>query len=189
MLYKFYWTNLRVNSNQSMVLKYLQYEPEIAANAYIAPNATVIGRTKIGEDSSVWFQTVIRGDVESISIGRRTNIQDLSMIHVTSDRFATRVGDDVTVGHKVLLHGCVVEDNCLIGMGSILMDGVLIRKNTIVGAGSLVTPGKEFPEGVLIKGSPAKVARDLTEKEIADIKASADHYCKVAASYRDQASD
>jgi len=173
-----------------MIMNFQNYKPEIGKNTWIASSADVIGRTKIGEDSSVWFQVVIRGDVHFITIGSRTSIQDGSMIHVThhkkadmSDGNPTNIGDDVTVGHKVMLHGCTIEDACLIGMSATILDGAVIGKESIVGAGSLVTKNKKFPPRSLIMGSPAKVVRELTEAEVKELYASAARYVKFKNQY------
>jgi carbonic anhydrase/acetyltransferase-like protein (isoleucine patch superfamily) len=166
-----------------MILPFKQYTPEIGENVFIAPSSDVIGRTKIGKDSSIWFGVVIRGDVHRIEIGERTSVQDCSMVHVThhkrddeSDGNPTIIGNDVTVGHKVMLHGCKIEDACLIGMSSTILDGAVIGKESIVGAGSLVTKGKIFPPRSLIMGSPAKLVRELTDDEVIELYASAKRY-------------
>ncbi len=173
-----------------MILKFKEWTPRIGKNAWIAEGASVIGRTQMGEDSAVWFGCVIRGDVHYIKIGDRTNIQDLSMIHVThhkkadmSDGYPTIIGNDVTVGHRVMLHGCTIEDACLIGMSATILDGAVIGKESIVGAGSLVTKNKKFPPRSLIMGSPAKAVRTLTEDEIAELYASAARYVKFKNEY------
>ncbi len=173
-----------------MIMNFKDYTPEIEKNTWIANSADVIGRTKIGEDSSVWFQVVIRGDVHFITIGSRTSIQDGSMIHVThhkkadmSDGNPTTIGDDVTVGHKVMLHGCTIEDACLIGMSTTILDGAVIGKESIVGAGSLVTKNKVFPPRSLIMGSPAKFVRELTDEEVKELYASAARYVEFKNEY------
>lgn len=164
--------------------------PSIAQNVFIAPSADIIGEVSIGSGSSIWFGCVVRGDVNSISIGENTNIQDLSMIHVThytrenrSDGFSTIIGDNVTVGHRVMLHGCVVEDACLIGMSATILDGAVIGKESIVGAGSLVTKNKKFPPRSLIMGNPAKFIRELNDDEVASLYKSAANYVKFMMSY------
>jgi len=173
-----------------MLLRYKEWFPTIEKEVWIAPNATVIGNVEIGAQSSVWFGCVIRGDVHYIKIGERTNIQDLSMIHVThykkpdmSDGYPTIIGNDVTVGHRVMLHGCTIEDACLIGMSATILDGAHIGRESIVGAGALVTGGKKFPPRSLILGSPAKVVRTLTEEEVAELYASAKRYVEFKNEY------
>ena len=166
-----------------MIMNFEGSSPKIDTTAYIANSADIIGEVEIGEDSSVWFGSIIRGDINYIKIGKRTNIQDLSMLHVNhftledkSDGNPTILGDDVTIGHKVMLHGCTVENACLIGMSSTLLDGVVIGKESIVGAGSLVTKDKKFPPRSLIVGSPAKVVRELSDKEVQFLYDSAKGY-------------
>lgn len=158
--------------------------PSIHETAFVAPSADVIGDVKIGAESSVWFQVVIRGDVHTIRIGRRTNIQDHSMLHVTRRTSPLVVGDEVTVGHRVTLHGCTVGNRILIGMGAILLDDCVIGDDSIVAAGALVTKGKRFPPRSLIIGSPAKAARELTEEEVAFLKKSAANYVGDSVEYR-----
>ncbi|HIC10631.1 MAG TPA: gamma carbonic anhydrase family protein [Campylobacterales bacterium] len=176
-----------------MVMDYQNYSPKIGENSWIAPTASVIGDVTMGRDCSIWFGAVIRGDVHSIIIGDRTNIQDLSMVHTThhkgkerkmDDGNPTIIGNDVTIGHKVMLHGCTIEDGCLIGMSATILDGAVIGKESIVGAGALVTKGKKFPPRSLILGSPAKVVRELSDDEVAELYASAKRYVKFKDSYR-----
>jgi carbonic anhydrase/acetyltransferase-like protein (isoleucine patch superfamily) len=173
-----------------MLLQFQGWTPKLDKNAWVAESASVIGRTTMGKDSAVWFGCVVRGDVHYITIGDRTNIQDLSMIHVThhknhdeSDGNPTIIGNDVTVGHRVMLHGCTIEDACLIGMSATILDGAIIGKESIVGAGSLVTKNKKFPPRSLIMGSPAKVVRELTEEEVAELYASAQRYVAFKNEY------
>lgn len=167
-----------------MIFSYQDTWPEIHETAFIAPSADIVGRVKIGAESSVWFQCVVRGDVHSITIGDRTNVQDLTMLHVTHDRYKLTIGDEVTIGHRALVHGCTIGSQCLIGMGSIIMDGAEIGEQSVVGAGSLVTEGKKFPPRSLIIGSPAKVVRQLSDEEVSRLKYSADHYVRVSQNYR-----
>lgn len=150
--------------------------------AFAAPDAALIGRVRLKKGASVWFQSVARGDNEWITIGEDSNIQDLSMMH-TDMGYPLNIGDRVTVGHKVILHGCTIADEALIGMGSIVMNGARIGKHAMLGAGSLVGEGREIPEGVLAYGAPAKVVRELTAKEIDLILKSAAHYAKNAKRY------
>jgi carbonic anhydrase/acetyltransferase-like protein (isoleucine patch superfamily) len=149
--------------------------PRIAASAWVADSAQVIGQVELGDEASVWYGTVVRGDNDLIRIGRRTNIQDASVLHTDSGIQLT-VGDDVTIGHQVMLHGCTVGDGTLVGIQSVVLNGARIGRNCLVGAGALVTEGKEFPDGVLIVGSPAKVVRELTPEQIARLSANAAHY-------------
>ena len=173
-----------------MITNYKEFKPEIGERTFIAPSANVIGNVKIGADSSVWFGSIIRGDVHSIKIGSRTSIQDLSMVHVSqytkpdkSDGYSTKIGNDVTVGHKVMLHGCSIGDACLIGMSATLLDGCEIGRESIVAAGSIVTQNKKFPPQSLIIGTPAKVLRKLSEKEIESIYKSAENYVNYKDNY------
>ena len=142
---------------------------------WVAPGAHVVGNVCIGEDVSVWFGAILRGDNEPIRIGARSNIQDLSVLHSDPGSPLT-IGEGVTVGHKVTLHGCTIGDNSLIGIGAVVLNRARIGANSLVGAGALVTEGKTFPDGVLIVGSPARVVRELTPEQIEGLKRSADHY-------------
>lgn len=165
------------------ILPYKKTVPKIGRNVFIALNAAVIGDVEIGDESNIWFGVTIRGDVNDIRIGARTNIQDGSVIHVTSDFQGTYVGDEVTVGHMALLHACRVGNRCLVGMGSILLDGAVMEDGSMLAAGSLLTPGKIVPAGQLWAGRPAKFMRDLTPEEVDFLSWSADHYVKLAADY------
>ncbi len=158
--------------------------PDIHNSAFIADDAVVIGDVVIGAEASIWFGAVIRGDVNFIRIGDRTNIQDATVIHVSSKTHSTVLENDITVGHRVTLHGCYVEAECLIGIGAILLDGVRVGRNSLVAAGSLLTPGTQVPPGSLVMGSPGKVKRELTEIEIEKIRQSAAKYVELAAIYR-----
>lgn len=149
-------------------------------------NATVIGDVEIGASSNLWFGVTVRGDVNSIRIGRNTNIQDGSVVHCTYRRFSTTIGDNVTVGHLALLHGCVVEDGAFIGMKSCLMDGVVVESGAMVAAGALVTPGKRVKAGELWGGSPARFLRPLTEEDIKVQMSIAPHYVEMARAYLDE---
>ena len=167
------------------IRSYLDYSPEIGDRAFVDSSAVVIGNVVLGVDSSVWPMTVIRGDVHSIRIGDRTNIQDGSVLHITSpesfgpDGFPLTIGNDVTVGHKAVLHGCTIHDRVLIGMGAIVMDGAVIESDIILGGGSVVSPGKTLTSGGLYVGSPAQRVRDLREEEIEFLLYSARHYAKL----------
>lgn len=166
-----------------MIKGYKNFKPKLGKRVFIAENATVIGRVEIGDDSSIWFGAILRGDVNYIKIGNCTSIQDGSVIHVTKDTHPTVIGSYVTVGHSVKLHGCTIKDNCLIGIGAIILDGAVINENTIVAAGTLVPPNKEFPPNVLIMGFPAKVKRELTKEEIEGLKEHAMRYVKYKEEY------
>jgi carbonic anhydrase/acetyltransferase-like protein (isoleucine patch superfamily) len=152
-----------------------EHKPVVPASAWVADSAQVIGRVTLGEDVSIWFNAVLRGDSDALSIGAGSNIQDGSVLHADTG-FPLQLGEHVTVGHKVMLHGCTVGENSLIGIGAIVLNGARIGKNCLVGAGALVTEGKEFPDGSLIIGSPAKAVRELTPEQIAALKLSALHY-------------
>ena len=165
--------------------------PDIAPSCFIEDTALVIGDVIIGADSSVWPFTIIRGDVNKITIGENTNIQDHCVLHVTHDGpyktggYPLNIGKNITVGHRVTLHGCTIEDNCLIGMGSTIMDGAIIHSNTLIGASSLVTPGKELESGYLWTGSPARKVRRLNEEEIESIQYSAQQYVQLKNRYHE----
>lgn len=166
-----------------MILKFKEFYPKIDQSAWIAPSADLIGNIEIGEDSSIWFGCVIRSDINEVKIGKNTNIQDLSCIH-TDTNSKTIIGNNVTVGHKVMLHGCIIEDNCLIGMSATILDNAVIGEGSIVGANSLVTAGKVFPPRSLIMGSPAKLVKELTKEDEDKFKAHAMHYVDYKNEYR-----
>lgn len=157
--------------------------PEVAESAWIADSAQVMGRVSIGQDASVWFGTVVRGDTESITIGEGSNIQDASVLHADMGKPLV-VGRNVTVGHQVMLHGCTIGDESLIGIGAVVLNGARIGKNCLVGAGSLVTEGKEFPDGSMIIGSPAKAIRQLSPEQIEGLRQSAKHYIDNARRFK-----
>ena len=146
------------------VYSYGKHDPRIPPSCFVAPSADVIGKVSLGENASLWYQVVARGDVNRIEVGENTNIQDLSMLHVI-DELPLIIGSNVSVGHHVTLHACTVEDHCLIGMGAVVLDGAKIGENSLVAAGALVPPGKEFPPDSMIMGSPAKLIRELTPEE------------------------
>jgi carbonic anhydrase/acetyltransferase-like protein (isoleucine patch superfamily) len=158
-------------------------KPVLGAGVFVAENAAIIGDVVIGDESSIWYATTVRGDVMPIRIGARTSIQDNTVIHVTSDFCGTEIGDDCTIGHSAIIHACTVESFCLIGMGSILLDGARIGTGSLVGAGALVTPGTNIPPGSLVIGSPAKVKRPLNDKEREQIRYGAAHYVELARAY------
>ncbi|MGE0873020.1 MAG: gamma carbonic anhydrase family protein [Kofleriaceae bacterium] len=157
--------------------------PELGRDVFLAETCSVIGDVVIGDQSSIWFGTVVRGDVMAIRIGARTSVQDNTVIHVTAGRFGTTIGNDCTIGHSAIVHACTVEDSCLIGMGSIILDGARIGRGSLVGAGALVTPGTNIPPNSVVMGSPAKVVRTVGDKEREQIEYGALHYVELAARY------
>ena len=157
--------------------------PRIHPTAYIDDSAQVIGDVEIGEQSSVWMTVVIRGDVHQIRIGCRSNVQDGTIVHVMKDTHATVIGDDVTIGHAAVVHGCTIEDRCLIGMGAILLNGARIGSGSIVAAGTLVVEGMQVPPRSLVMGSPGKVKRGLTDAEVDEIQMYADRYVAYRLDY------
>jgi carbonic anhydrase/acetyltransferase-like protein (isoleucine patch superfamily) len=171
------------------IRSYKNVYPKLGNNVYVDPAATVIGDVVLGDDASVWPGVVIRGDVNYIRIGARTNVQDGSVLHVTSpypekpDGIPLIIGDDVTVGHGVILHACSIGNCSLIGMGAIILDGAIIGENVFVGAGAMVTPGKKLESGGLYIGTPARRVRELSEKEIEELHESAAHYVKLKNNY------
>lgn len=174
------------------IQQFESHQPKIGERTYIDPNATIIGNVEIADDCSIWPGAVIRGDIHSIKIGNRNSIQDNSVIHVTHasdyypNGYPTSIGDDVTVGHRVILHGCTIESRCLIGMGSIIMDGAIVHNDVIIGAGSLVSPGKELESGYLWLGSPIKKQRKLTKEELTYLTYAAQHYVELKNRYLQQ---
>ncbi len=176
-----------VDSNN--IQSFNDHFPQLAAGVYVHQTASIIGDVSIGENSSVWPSAVIRGDVNFIHIGKNTNIQDLSMLHVnhksSSDPAGSPliIGDNVTIGHTVILHGCTIEDECLIGMGSIVMDKVIVQKHVLLAAGSLVPEGKVLESGYLYMGRPAKKIRALSHEEVLDFKRSVENYVQLKDAY------
>jgi gamma-carbonic anhydrase len=173
-------------TRQPDIRPYRGKHPQIAASAYIDPAAVVIGDVVIGEDSSVWPCSVVRGDVHYIRIGERTNIQDGSICHVMRDAYPLILGDDVTIGHSVTLHGCTIESRCLIGMGAVVLNGVVVGSGSIVAAGTLITERTAIPPGSLVMGSPGKVKRALSEIDKATIDAYAKRYVSYKNIYREE---
>lgn len=165
---------------EKKLFHYKKSYPELGSDVFVASGAKLIGDVKIDIGSSVWYNCVIRGDIHYIKIGKDTNIQDGSVLHVTYDKHPLNIGDYVTVGHNVTLHGCTINNSCLIGMGSVLLDGCTIEENAVVAAGSVVKQGFVVPSGKLVAGVPAKVIRDLSKDEIDGIRASALHYVENA---------
>lgn len=157
--------------------------PRIGRGVFLAETCVLIGDVEIGDESSIWYGTVLRGDVCAIRVGARTSVQDGTIVHVTSERFGTSIGSDCTIGHAALIHGCAIEDRCLIGMGSTILDGARIGTGSLVGAGALVTPGTDIPPGSLVLGAPAKVVRPIQPKEREQIEQGAAHYVVLARRY------
>jgi carbonic anhydrase/acetyltransferase-like protein (isoleucine patch superfamily) len=166
-----------------MILEHKGIMPQLDDSVFLAPGACVIGDVQVGENSSLWFNVIVRGDVNFIRIGSRSNIQDGSVIHVTRETHPTVIGDDVTVGHSVTLHGCTVHDGSLVGIGAIVLDGAVIGASSLVAAGSVVAPGTQVPPRSLVMGSPARVKRVLTEDECKNIHAIADRYVRYQEDY------
>ena len=167
-----------------MIKSFNQKSPRVHETAFVTDDAIVIGDVEVGGDSSVWFGSILRGDVNYIRIGERTNIQDQTIIHVSSKGLPTIVEDEVTVGHRATLHACHVEHGCLIGIGAILMDGVRVGSQSLVGAGSLLTPGTQIPPRSLVIGSPARVKRELTDDELSSLDRSWRNYVELKEQYR-----
>ncbi|MGG5462269.1 gamma carbonic anhydrase family protein [Clostridium sp. B9] len=157
-------------------------KPKFGEKTFVAQSSDVIGNVTIGDDCGIWFGSVIRGDENSIKIGNETNIQDNAVLHIDKE-YSIEIGDGVTIGHGAIIHGCKIEENCLIGMGSIVLNGAKIGKNTIIAAGALVSQNKEIPEGVLVVGVPGKILRKLTDEEIESIKKSRENYVELKNLY------
>lgn len=166
-----------------MILPYNNIHPAFGKNVFLAPNATIIGDVQLGDECSVWFNTVIRGDVNYIRIGPRTNIQDLCMCHVTLEKWPLLIGEGVTVGHSAVLHGCVIKDYCLIGMGARVLDGAQVGPRALVAAGAVVREGFVVPEHTLVAGNPAVIKRELRREEIENLLASAERYVRYKSTY------
>jgi carbonic anhydrase/acetyltransferase-like protein (isoleucine patch superfamily) len=157
--------------------------PALGRDVFVAETCAVIGDVVVGDESSIWYGTVVRGDVMPIRIGARTSVQDNTVVHVTSGFSGTTIGDDCTIGHAAIIHACTIEDFCLIGMGSIILDGARIGRGSLVGAGALVTPGTDIPPNSLVLGSPARVKRPIDTKEREQIAYGAAHYVELARRY------
>ena len=167
-----------------MIKPFNSITPKVHPTAFVADDAIVIGDVELGEDASVWFGAIVRGDVNFIRIGARTNIQDATVIHVSSKTHSTILEDEITVGHRVTLHGCYVETGCLIGIGAILLDGVRVGRNSLVAAGSLLTPNTIIPPNSLVMGAPAKVKREINAEELAGLQRSWQNYVELKEKYR-----
>lgn len=167
-----------------LILPYNDILPKIADDAFIAQNAVIIGDVEIGPEANIWYNVVVRGDVASIRIGARANIQDGTIVHVSRGRAGTVIGDDVTIGHMAIIHACTLESNAFVGMGATVMDGAVVEGGGMVAAGALLTPNKRVKKGELWSGSPAKYWRQLTDEENRTLPQTAAHYAKMAQSYR-----
>ncbi len=173
-------SRLNYQDNERKLFPYLDLFPEIHPTVFLASGVKIVGDVKIGANSSVWYNTVIRGDVHYVKIGEMTNIQDCSMLHVTNGKYPLDIGNKVTIGHSVKLHGCTLKDLCFIGIGAIVLDGAIVETNSMVAAGAVVKPNFIVPSGKLVAGVPAKIVRDLTEEEINDFENSAIRYKKYS---------
>ncbi|MCW9001820.1 MAG: gamma carbonic anhydrase family protein [Rhodospirillales bacterium] len=172
-------------TNKPLILPFGGKTPQIADDAFIAPTAVVVGDTIIGSGSSIWFGCVVRGDVHEIRIGRNTNIQDGTIVHVTKGAYGCYIGSDILIGHAAVIHGCTLEDGCFIGMGATVMDGVVVESRAMVAAGALVTPGKTVGSGQLWAGSPARYLRDLSDAELAGFPKAVEGYRAIGQEYRE----
>jgi carbonic anhydrase/acetyltransferase-like protein (isoleucine patch superfamily) len=177
----------------ALIMSYRGKHPRIAPDAFVAPTAVIIGDVEIGARASVWFGCVLRGDVNSIRVGAETNIQDGTIVHCnhmpagvdpSTPGYRTTIGAGITIGHMAMIHACTLEDGCFVGMRAAVIDGAVVESRAMVAAGAMVTPGKRVKQGELWAGSPAKLMRSLSEKEMAGFAYSAEHYCRLAASYR-----
>ncbi len=167
-----------------MLISYKGITPKLHESVFVCEGAKIIGDVEIGKDSSVWFNAVVRGDVNYIRIGERTNVQDGSVLHNTYLKYPLIIGSGVTIGHAAVIHGCTLKDNVLIGMGAILLDNCVVNSNSFIAAGTLVRENFEVPSGVLVAGSPGKIIRDLTENEIAKIRKSSENYLMYVQNYK-----
>ena len=176
---------MTVSIQAPCILPWMGKHPAVADDAFIAPSATVIGDTEIGPLASVWFNVVLRGDVNCIRIGERTNIQDGTVVHVATDTYPTLIGSDVLIGHMAVIHACTLEDGCFVGMSATVMDGAVVEQGAMVAAGALVPPGKTVGAGQLWAGTPAKYVRDLTEVEKAEFPVQIQRYVDLGQRYRE----
>ncbi len=166
-----------------MIIKYENQTPSIHTSCFVAESSSVIGKVTLGEDSSVWYGTVLRGDVNTIEIGARSNVQDNATVHVAGN-FPTKIGDDVTIGHNAIVHGCTIGNRVLIGMGAIVLDGAVIEDDVIIGAGALIPSGKVIPSKSLVVGAPGKVVKTLNEEALHDLLASSEGYVTQASLHK-----
>lgn len=172
------------SGNSGKIITHHGFTPEIHPTCFLAEGSIVIGDVKMGEQSSLWFNSVVRGDVHYIRIGERTNIQDLCMLHVTNNKYPLNIGDGVTIGHRAMVHGCTIKDGSLIGIGAIVLDNAVVGEKSLVAAGAVVKEGFDVPPGTLVAGIPAKVVKEFSEEEQKNIAAVAGHYINYANDYR-----
>ncbi len=166
-----------------LILPFKNIKPALGKDVFVAPGAAVIGDVEIGDNTNIWFQVAIRGDVNTVRIGKNTNIQDGTICHVTKGSGPLTIGDDVTIGHSAVIHACTLEDGSFVGMGAVVMDGAVVQSGAMVAAGAVVTPGKVVKKGQIWAGTPAKYFRDMTEDETSYIPWSAKHYVELAKEY------
>lgn len=167
-----------------MIKSYKGIYPVISKSAFVEETSVIIGDVRVGDESSIWFYSVLRGDVHSIRVGKRSNIQDFAAVHATTGKYPAIIGDYVTIGHRAIVHGCTIENRCLIGMGAIILDGAVIEEGSIIGAGSIVSENTVIPAGSLALGIPARVVKKLDDSRIQEIKVSAENYIKHIAEYK-----
>ncbi|QRR02587.1 gamma carbonic anhydrase family protein [Dyadobacter sandarakinus] len=170
----------------AMIRSVRGFTPQIGAGGWLADNAVIVGDVTMGTHCTVWFNAVVRGDVNSIRIGHHTNIQDGVVVHCTYQKFATTIGDHVSIGHNAIVHGCTIEDNVLIGMGAIVMDGVIVGKGSIIAAGAIVTQGQKIPPGTIYAGNPARYLKDVSPEHDAMIRRTADNYITYSGWFREE---
>lgn len=173
-------TKISKIESEIKLFPYLDKFPQIDESVFLAPGVKIIGDVEIGKESSVWYNTVVRGDVHYIRIGNLTNIQDCSMLHVTNNKYPLNIGNKVTVGHGVMLHGCTLNDLCLVGIGAIILDGAVVEEKALVAAGTVIRQNFVVPSGTLVAGVPGKVVRDLTDDELLEFEISAQRYKKYS---------
>lgn len=179
-------TPIRETGKNGTIIEYGGFVPMLHESVFVAHGAVILGDVQIGRDASVWYNVVIRGDVHWIRIGERTNVQDLAMLHTTHKKHPLSIGNDVTIGHHAMLHGCTIEDFVLVGMNATVLDRAVVCHHSMIAAGSVVREGFEVPEGTLVAGVPAKVVRELTDDERAKLEQSSQNYINYVASYREQ---
>lgn len=171
--------------NEIKLFPYEDKFPQLEENVFLASGVKLVGDVKVGKHSSIWYNTVVRGDVHFVKIGELTNVQDCSMLHVTNGKFPLTIGNKVTIGHSVVLHGCTLKDLCLIGMSAVVLDGAVVEEKSLVAAGAVITPGFVVPSGKLVAGVPGKIIRDLSKEEMDEFEISANRYMKYSAITQD----